>query len=63
MESPPGESWLPAWELSALPWPQRKMGEETRAIAAAPNPNLARKFRRDSAGNWLWELSFDTGRS
>ena len=63
MESPPGRSWLPGWGRSALLWPQWKIGEETRAIAAAPNPNLAKKLRRDSTGNGLGELSFDTGRS
>ena len=63
MESSPVRSWLPGWERSALLWPQWKIGEETRAIAAAPNPNLAKKLRRDPAGNGLGELSFDTGRS
>ena len=63
MESSPVRSWLPGWERSVLLWPQWKIGEETRAIAAAPNPNLAKKLRRDSARNGLWELSFDTGHS
>ena len=63
MESPPERSWLTGWVRSVLFWPQWKIGEETRAIAAAPNPNFAKKLRRDSAGNGLGEISFDTGRS
>ena len=63
MESPSGRSWLAGWDGSVLPRAQEAMGEATRAIAAAPNPSFAKKLRRDSNGNRLGELSFDTWRS
>ena len=60
MESSSG---IPSFDAVAWPVlfrPQEKNGTETRARAAVPRPNLARKLRRDWPLVWEGELSFAT---
>ena len=63
MESSPGRPSFAAAVPPVLFLPKGKNGTETRARAAVPRPNLARKLRRDSPLVWEGELSFATVRS
>ena len=63
MESSPGISLFAAAVWPVLFRPQEKNGTETRANAAVPKPNLAKKLRRDSPLDSEGEFSTATLRS